>query len=62
MGDRGTYASGNNVAYKFETVDLFEGVNSALFHILCKHGKWHKIQNGNRAGKSQGGLPPVIAY
>ena len=26
MGDRGTYASGNNVAYKFETVDLFEGV------------------------------------
>ena len=35
---------------------------SALFHDLCKHGKWHKIQNGNRAGKSQGGLPPVIAY
>lgn len=34
----------------------------ALFHILCKHGKWHKIQNGNRAGKSRGGLPPIIAY
>ena len=34
----------------------------ALFHDLCKHGKWHKIQNGNRAGKSQDGLPPIIAY
>lgn len=34
----------------------------ALFHDLCKHGKWHKIQNGARAGKSQDGLPPVIAY
>ena len=35
---------------------------AALFHDLCKHGKWHKIQNGNRAGKSQDGLPPIIAY
>ena len=34
----------------------------ALFYDLCKHGKWHKIQNGNRAGKSQGGLLPIIAY
>ena len=34
----------------------------ALFHDLCKHGKWHKIQNSDRAGKSQDGLPPVIAY
>ena len=36
--------------------------NMALFYDLCKHGKWHKIQNGNRAGKSQGGLLPIIAY
>ena len=36
--------------------------NGALFHDLCKHGKWHKIQNSDRAGKSQDGLPPVIAY
>ena len=35
---------------------------SALFYDLCKHGKWHKIQNGNRAGKSQGCLLPIIAY
>jgi len=34
----------------------------ALFYDLCKHGKWHKIQNGNRAGKSQGCLLPIIAY
>ena len=34
----------------------------ALFYDLCKHRKWHKIQNGNRAGKSQGGLLPIIAY
>ena len=34
----------------------------ALFYDLCKHGKWHKIQNGNRAGKAQGGLLPIIAY
>ena len=34
----------------------------ALFHDLCKHGKWHKIQNGDRAGKSQNDLPPIIAY
>lgn len=27
-----------------------------LFHLLCKRENWHKIQNGNRAGKSQGGL------
>ena len=31
-------------------------VLQALFHDLCKHGKWHKIQNGNRAGKSRSGL------
>ena len=37
-------------------------LDSALFYDLCKHGKWHKIQNGNRAGKSQGGLLPIIAY
>ena len=23
---------------------------------LCKHGKWHEIQNGNQAGKSRIGL------
>ena len=33
-----------------------------LFHLLCKREKWHKIQNGNRAGKSKIGLPPIIAY
>ena len=38
------------------------GFELALFHDLCKHGKWHKIQNGNRAGKSRIGLPPIIAY
>lgn len=37
-------------------------INVALFYDLCKHGKWHKIQNGNRAGKPQGGLLPIIAY
>lgn len=26
MGGRGTFAAGNNVAYKFETVDTIEGV------------------------------------
>ena len=36
--------------------------NVALFYDLCKHRKWHKIQNGNRAGKAQGGLLPIIAY
>ena len=36
--------------------------NKALFYDLCKHRKWHKIQNGNRAGKAQGGLLPIIAY
>ena len=35
---------------------------SAFFHDLCKHVKWHKIQNGDRAGKSRIGLPPIIAY
>lgn len=39
-----------------------KGVSAALFHDLCKHGKWHKIQNGDRAGKSRIGLPPIIAY
>ena len=34
----------------------------ALFYDLCKHRKWHKIQNRNRAGKAQGGLLPIIAY
>lgn len=35
MGDRGTYASGNNVAYKFETVDLFEGVKfGSISHFV----------------------------
>ena len=34
MGDRGIYASGNNVAYKYETVDLFEGVK-ILKGIKC---------------------------
>ena len=33
-----------------------------LFHLLCKRENWHKIQNGNRAGKSPGGLPTIIAY
>lgn len=37
-------------------------IYKALFYDLCKHGKWHKIQNGNRAGKSQGCLLPIIAY
>ena len=41
---------------------ISEDDSTALFHDLCKHGKWHKIQNGNRAGKSQDGLPPIIAY
>ena len=35
---------------------------AALFYDLCKHRKWHKIHNGNRAGKAQGGLLPIIAY
>lgn len=37
-------------------------VGKALFYDLCKHRKWHKIQNRNRAGKAQGGLLPIIAY
>ena len=40
----------------------FDTNAKALFYDLCKHGKWHKIQNGNRAGKSQGCLLPIIAY
>ena len=38
------------------------GAEGALFYDLCKHRKWHKIQNRNRAGKAQGGLLPIIAY
>ena len=45
----------------FEMIDYFPRL-LALFYDLCKHGKWHKIQNGNRAGKAQGGLLPIIAY
>ena len=45
-----------------ELIPQFGDKYRALFHDLCKHGKWHKIQNGNRAGKTQDGLPPVIAY
>ena len=49
----------NHLKKRFNS-DFFEV--SALFYDLCKHGKWHKIQNGNRAGKSQGCLLPIIAY
>ena len=35
---------------------------TALGYYLCKNGKRQKIQNGNRAGKEQGGLLPINAY
>ena len=50
---------------KFKTALAATGKSkqfTALFYDLCKHRKWHKIQNRNRAGKSQGGLLPIIAY
>ena len=60
-----------NLGYKIDTdwkpvrIELYSdelGYLETLFHDLCKHGKWHKIQNGDRAGKSRIGLPPIIAY
>ena len=54
------FDNGKTVTIKRKTFELEKVL--ALFHDLCKHGKWHKIQNGNRAGKSQDGLPPIIAY
>ena len=50
---------------KFQFLGKSDGENRSFggfFHDLCKHGKWHKIQNGDRAGKSRIGLPPIIAY
>ena len=57
------YKDGNIISiHSEETNPIYLKEALALFHDLCKHGKWHKIQNGDRAGKSQDGLPPVIAY
>lgn len=36
-------------------------LEKALFHILCKLMKWHKIKNGIRACETQCGLHPLIA-
>ena len=51
-----------NPTEKIIILEMCMSVKKALFYDLCKHGKWHKIQNGNRAGKSQGCLLPIIAY